>query len=72
MEHIPDLTPAEIRVFVLVGQGLSNREIAEEMFRDETTIRTHLKRCYSKLVLKGRGRLAVASSRLINHFSEGA
>jgi DNA-binding CsgD family transcriptional regulator len=55
------LSVAEERVFRLVGLGLSNREIAERLFNDQTTIRTHVKRIYAKTGIEGRARLAVES-----------
>jgi DNA-binding NarL/FixJ family response regulator len=50
MRALPDiLTPAEERVYRLVGLGLSNKEIAKALFRAEATVRSHMKQIYSKL-----------------------
>jgi DNA-binding CsgD family transcriptional regulator len=48
------LTPQEIRVLRLVGQGLSNEDIAHRMFVAPSTIRSHLKHVYRKTGLKTR------------------
>jgi DNA-binding NarL/FixJ family response regulator len=48
------LTPREREVFQLVARGLSNREIADALVVEESTIRTHVKRILMKLDLHGR------------------
>ena len=48
------LTPQEVRVLRLVGQGLSNEDIARRMFVAPSTIRSHLKHVYRKTGLKSR------------------
>ena len=70
MEYIADLSPRELQIFILTGQGLTNPEIAEFCFIDVTTVRTHVKRVHSKLYIDGRARLAVAASRVINAYQD--
>jgi len=48
------LTEAEFRVLQLVGRGLSNEEIASELFVAETTVRTHIRHILEKLGLRNR------------------
>jgi DNA-binding CsgD family transcriptional regulator len=48
------LTPQEMKVLRLVGEGLSNRQIAEKMQVAPSTVRSHLKHLYSKLGLRSR------------------
>lgn len=69
MENFPSLTPREMEAFLMVGQGMSNAEIAWEMGVKESTVRTWLKYVYSKLFIRGRGRLAVAASRVLNLYA---
>jgi len=49
-----DLTERELEVFTLVGRGLSNQEIADELVLGETTVKTHVSRVFSKLELRDR------------------
>lgn len=48
------LTPAEIRVALLLGQGSSNREIATELFITDHTARRHTERILSKMNVRSR------------------
>ncbi len=54
------LTPSERRVADLVGQHLSNAEIAELLFVSTTTVKSHLNRVFAKLSLSSRAQLAAA------------
>ena len=48
------LTASELRVLTLVGRGLSNEEIARELFVADTTVRTHVRHILDKLNLRNR------------------
>jgi two-component system nitrate/nitrite response regulator NarL len=48
------LSPREREILQLVGEGLTNAEIAARLFIGETTVRTHLQRLLNKLKLKNR------------------
>jgi DNA-binding NarL/FixJ family response regulator len=48
------LTPREIEVLALVARGLSNVEIARELFIAEATVKTHLLRTFAKLTVNDR------------------
>jgi DNA-binding CsgD family transcriptional regulator len=53
-----DLTPQEEAVTALVAQGLSNREVATELFLSVKTVQYHLTRVYAKLGIRSRSELA--------------
>lgn len=50
------LTARETEVLRLVGQGLSNRAIADRLFLSEATVKTHLVRTFEKLGVNDRTR----------------
>ena len=53
------LTDREMEILELVGQGLSNREIAEMLFLSEGTVRNYVTALLEKLNLRDRTQLAI-------------
>jgi DNA-binding NarL/FixJ family response regulator len=49
-----ELTTREVEVFRLIADGLSNPEIAQELFISETTVKTHVTHILQKLGLRDR------------------
>jgi DNA-binding CsgD family transcriptional regulator len=54
------LTASERRVAELAGSGLSNPEIAQQLFVTRKTVETHLGHAYAKLNIASRKELANA------------
>jgi DNA-binding CsgD family transcriptional regulator len=48
------ITPREIEILELIAKGMSNREIAEELFVSENTVKTHSSRVFDKLGARRR------------------
>lgn len=53
-EPVARLTRQEVRILRLVGQSLSNDEIATQAHISSSTVRSHLKNVYRKLALRSR------------------
>lgn len=59
-DELRDLTPREKDITELVAQGLSNREIAKQLFISEGTVRNTLSVILEKLQLRDRTQLAIS------------
>ena len=59
-----NLTPREIEVLALIGEGLSNREIGERLVLSQATVKTHVNRIFAKTGAQSRAqavRYAISS-----------
>lgn len=54
-----DISEKELHVISLVAEGLSNKEIAKELFLSEGTVRNYISNILEKLRLRDRTQLAV-------------
>ena len=63
-EAVAGLTEQERAVVALIGEGLSNRQIAQRMFLAEKTVKNHVSRVLAKLGLERRTQVAVLATRL--------
>jgi DNA-binding CsgD family transcriptional regulator/tetratricopeptide (TPR) repeat protein len=63
LSGVDALTPSESRVARLAASGLSNREIAQQLYLSPRTVEMHLRNAYGKLEVPSRGHLAAALER---------
>lgn len=62
-DRTSSLTEAEMKVLDLIGEGLSNREIANTLSLAEQTVKNYVSRVLSKLGMKRRTEAALYSAR---------
>ncbi len=65
------LTPQERKVFDLIGRGRTNREIGDEIFLAEKTIKNYVSNILSKLGLSRRSELAAMAARIAERAKGG-
>ena len=58
-ERLSALTPRELEVLTGIGRGLSNQELAEELFIADNTVKTHVKRVFTKIGARDRAQAVV-------------
>ncbi|MFZ2174777.1 MAG: response regulator transcription factor [Rhodococcus sp. (in: high G+C Gram-positive bacteria)] len=63
-DPLAELSEQERAVFDLIGEGLTNREIAERLFLAEKTIKNYVSRLLSKLGMQRRTQAAVLATEL--------
>jgi DNA-binding NarL/FixJ family response regulator len=56
---LEQLTPREQEVLRLIGKGLTNRDIAQQLFISEGTVKTHVTHLLNRLNLRNRSQLAI-------------
>ena len=61
--QIYDLTETEIKIIKLLLTGLTNREIADELYISEKTVKFHLYKIFKKLTVKNRSELILFGFR---------
>lgn len=63
-DPLAELTGQEREVFSLIGEGMTNRQIAEKMFLAEKTVKNYVSRILAKLDLQRRTQVAVLATKL--------
>lgn len=58
-DRLADLTEREREVLLMIARGLSNQELAERLFIAENTVKTHVKRIFTKLGARDRAQAIV-------------
>ncbi|MCW2794503.1 MAG: response regulator receiver, partial [Nocardioides sp.] len=63
--ELAELTEQELKLLAHIAEGLTNRQIGEQMFLAEKTIKNYVSSILSKLGLERRTQAAVLASRLL-------
>ena len=63
--RLDDLTAQERRIFDLIGEGYTNRHIAQEMYLAEKTVKNYVSNLLAKLGMSRRTEAAALAARLV-------
>lgn len=63
-DRLADLTEQERKVLELIGEGLTNRQIAERLFLAEKTVKNYVSNLLAKLGMRRRTQAAVLATEL--------
>ena len=63
LERLQALAPRELEVLLLMSKGLSNTEIATELFISPETVKTYVSRIFTKLDLRDRVQAVIFAYR---------
>ena len=59
-----ELTPREVEVLNLIGTGCTNREIAQQLYIAEGTVKSHVTHILNRLNLKNRSQVAIYANSI--------
>ncbi len=68
--RLPQLTPRQRGVLIMLVEGKSNKEIARALNLGRSTVKVHLAALFRKLGVNNRAAAAVAGARLSPHLAE--
>jgi len=63
-DPLSGLTPQERRILELIGEGLTNRQIGEQMYLAEKTVKNYTSALFAKLGMERRTQAAAYAARL--------
>ncbi len=66
-DPLAGLTAQERRILELIGEGLTNRQIGEQMFLAEKTVKNYVSSLFAKLGMERRTQAAAFASRVFEH-----
>jgi two-component system response regulator DevR len=70
-EELSALTPQERRILELIAEEMTNRQIGQQMYLAEKTVKNYVSSLLAKLGLEGRTQAAVLASKLLGDRSGG-
>ncbi|MEM1286973.1 MAG: response regulator transcription factor [Pseudomonadota bacterium] len=65
-KRLSSLTPQQVRVLMMLSQGLLNKQIAYELGVSEATVKAHVSAILQKLNVESRTQAVIAASRIEN------
>lgn len=71
-ERLSTLTPQQMRVLMMLSEGLLNKQIAYELGVSEATIKAHVSAILQKLGVESRTQAVIAASKIsVGHWRVG-
>jgi DNA-binding NarL/FixJ family response regulator len=64
MQRLATLTPQQVRVLMMLSDGLMNKQIAYELSISEATVKAHVSAILQKLSVDSRTQAVIAASRI--------
>jgi DNA-binding NarL/FixJ family response regulator len=64
MKRLATLTPQQVRVLMMLSEGLLNKQIAYELSVSEATVKAHVSAILQKLGVESRTQAVIASSKI--------
>ncbi len=65
--ELAQLTEQELKLLGFIAEGMTNRQIGEQMFLAEKTVKNYVSSILAKLGLERRTQAAVLASKLLQH-----
>lgn len=67
LKRLASLTPQQLRVLDMLGDGLLNKQIAHELSVSEATVKAHVSAILAKLGVSSRTQAVIAANRIDPH-----
>jgi len=64
MRRLASLTPQQVRVLMMLSDGLMNKQIAYELSISEATVKAHVSAILQKLNVDSRTQAVIAAARI--------
>jgi DNA-binding NarL/FixJ family response regulator len=64
VERLSTLTPQQVRVLMMVGEGLLNKQIAYQLGVSEATVKAHVSAILQKLRVESRTQAVIAVKKI--------
>jgi DNA-binding NarL/FixJ family response regulator len=73
MARMATLTPQQVRVLMMLSEGLLNKQIAYQLGVSEATVKAHVSAILQKLGVESRTQAVIAAAKIeTGHWPQGA
>ena len=71
-DRLVTLTPQQVRVLMMLSEGLLNKQIAYELGVSEATIKAHVSAILQKLGVESRTQAVIAAAKIAGQWRQGS